>query len=152
MYIERMNNCTMTTCNATEQEITFSAVAELCAIISVPVTIGPEATASIATSNPLFSTVGIPTQSSLPAVSTPILSSTPASSEILGSTTGSIATQESPTSPTESSSPTSLAPPTSATAPPAQSSSNDLSRLCSPSRLSLVLGVGTASILNMVWA
>ncbi|KIW57424.1 hypothetical protein PV05_05974 [Exophiala xenobiotica] len=70
MYIERMNNCTIASCNATDQQDTFMAVAQLCAIFSVPLTVGPEATVSIPSSDLLFSTVAIPTQSTLPAVIT----------------------------------------------------------------------------------
>ena len=50
---------------------TFSVVAELCAVIGVPITIGPQATILTTTSNPILSTFGIPTPSSLP----PIISS-----------------------------------------------------------------------------
>ncbi|KIW37508.1 uncharacterized protein PV06_10161 [Exophiala oligosperma] len=70
MYIERMNNCTIASCNATAQQDTFTVVAQLCAIFDVPLTIGPEATVPISSSDLLFSTVAIPTQSSLPPVIT----------------------------------------------------------------------------------
>lgn len=48
---------------------TFSVVAELCAVIGVPITVGPQATILTTTSNPILGTLGIPTQSSLPPVS-----------------------------------------------------------------------------------
>lgn len=47
---------------------TFSVVAELCAVIGVPITVGPQATILTTTSNPILSTLSIPTQSSLPPV------------------------------------------------------------------------------------
>lgn len=49
---------------------TWSAVAQICAIFDIPMTIGPEATVSVSTSNPLLTTLAIPTQSSLPPIST----------------------------------------------------------------------------------
>ncbi|KAJ4524221.1 replication factor C subunit 4 [Exophiala dermatitidis] len=77
-WIERTNNCTIAACNVTEQENTFSAIAQICAIVGTPVTIGPEATVPVSSSDALFSTVAIvpPTQSSLP----PVITSTTQSS------------------------------------------------------------------------
>ena len=171
MYIERTNNCTVASCNATDQSgmrtsqycgspyllamtssfsDTFSAVAEICAILGVPVTIGPEATADISTSYPLLSTIAIPTQSSLPPVNTV----TSASEYVPGSSS------HASTSMTSTSSPGSLAS-TSATSRISTSilasgsatgstpTSNESSRSISLSIMTLVLGVGLACIVNM---
>ncbi|KIV91059.1 hypothetical protein PV10_05644 [Exophiala mesophila] len=67
-YVEQLNNCTYASCNASQQQDTFSVVAELCAVIGVPITIDPQATILTTTSNPILSTLGIPTQSSLPPI------------------------------------------------------------------------------------
>jgi hypothetical protein len=50
--------------------VTFSALAELCSIFGLPLTVGPEATASRPESTPIFNTQGIASASSLPPVST----------------------------------------------------------------------------------
>ncbi|KIW26899.1 hypothetical protein, variant 3 [Cladophialophora immunda] len=141
MYIERLNNCTVASCNATDQEITFSAIAEICAIFSVPVTIGPEATVSTSTSNPLFSTVAIPSQSTMPPATTPTSSSATVTS--MSTSGASTSTSSTTTSPAASATSTGLS------ASPSQSSS-DGTWSNSPAELMLILGAGIASLVSII--
>ncbi|KAK4945191.1 replication factor C subunit 4 [Elasticomyces elasticus] len=63
MYIERMNDCTVASCNAASQQNTSEAIAQICAIFSVTLTNSPEATAPTSVDNTI--TAAIPTQSSI---------------------------------------------------------------------------------------
>jgi hypothetical protein len=89
-YFEKVNACTYAACNETQEDgkslrvlpqclyfvapvlmppaVTFSALAELCSIFGLPLTVGPEATASLPESTPIFNTQGIASASSLPPV------------------------------------------------------------------------------------
>ena len=137
---------------------TFSAVAELCAIVSVPVTVLPEATAATSTSNPLFSTIGIPSASSLPPVSTAIATNDSITSDVpgstghastsTGSTISSVMATVSSTTPAGSTSQSAIGTPASTATSPSQSS-NDSSQFESLSILALVMYAGVASLLNM---
>jgi hypothetical protein len=91
-YFEKVNACTYAACNETQEDgesthplpnglrlavqtlisrtVTFSALAELCSIFGLPLTVGPEATASRPESTPIFNTQGIASASSVPPVST----------------------------------------------------------------------------------
>ncbi|KIX10616.1 uncharacterized protein Z518_01700 [Rhinocladiella mackenziei CBS 650.93] len=160
MYIERLNNCTATSCNATDQQDTYSAIAEICAVFSIPITIGPEATALTSTSNPLFSTVAIPSQSSLPPVITTITSGatsiTMSASENVPVSTShaSTSTVSMNSSGSSGGSSTSVQSSTSsfagATAASSTPTDNESSHFSSPSRMALILGVGLTSIIHLI--
>ena len=108
MWIDRMNDCVYQSCNKTQEDSTFVSlvvplsplsrcfeilgatpadhiaatffeVAQLCAIFGATLTLGPEATASIVTSDPVFNTQGVPSASTLPPVMSESSTQTPES-------------------------------------------------------------------------
>ncbi|KAJ9612472.1 hypothetical protein H2200_004069 [Cladophialophora chaetospira] len=127
-------------------EDTFSAVAQLCQIVNVPLTVGPEATVSASTSDPLLTI--LPNATSVPPVSTPVGNTASSTETIATTTTASVTATDSSTS-AETTTSTTVAPPVSATASSSHSS-NGMGRLYSPSEFILVLGAGVASLLNLV--
>lgn len=81
---------------------TFFQIAQLCNIFSQTLTYGPEATASIVTSDPILNTQGIPSESSLPPVVS--TSTTQTAPDLIGTGTASLPASTSVPSPVAQSS------------------------------------------------
>ena len=79
-YFERVNNCTYAACNKTDEDTTFAALNQTCRVFGYTLTYGPEATAPTS-SDQIFSTQGILSESSLPAVLSSTISDFPIGSD-----------------------------------------------------------------------
>ncbi|KEF61771.1 uncharacterized protein A1O9_03341 [Exophiala aquamarina CBS 119918] len=138
LYIERMNNCTVVTClDASDQQDTFSVVAELCAVIGVPITIGPEATILTTTSNPLLTTNVIATQSELP----PVMNATSITTSEYSSGSSRSTTSSVPQTGTGTSNGPSATGSVASSTTSADATTNQSYRLLSPWPTILILGI-----------